>query len=150
MSDRKINKTEMNKVEKGHLMAFTYYVKVESVQSDQLIVADLDNNNSVIQITGRELIERSFSADQYSEEEKISKTRAAELLVSSHNRPLSVSFMKTDGTERVIRGRLVRPEPLLGRSMVEDLDKTGKDRLRQVDHRTINWLIVDGVKYYVK
>jgi hypothetical protein len=131
-------------------MAFTYYVKVESVQSDQLIVADLDNNNSVIQITGRDLIERSFSADQYSEEEKISKTRAAELLVSSHNRPLSVSFMKTDGTERVIRGRLVRPEPLLGRSMVEDLDKTGKDRLRQVDHRTINWLIVDGVKYYVK
>ena len=59
--------------------------------------------------------------------------------------------MKQDGTERTLRGKLVKPEPLLGRSMVEDLDSDDKkNRLRQVDHRTINWLVVDGVKYTVK
>jgi len=34
--------------------------------------------------------------------------------------------------------------------MVEDLEVKGVNRLRQVDHRTIKYLIVDGVKYMVK
>ena len=40
---------------------------------------------------------------------------------------------------------------LLGRSLCEDLDlPEGRNRLREVDHRTIKYLIVDGVKYVVK
>lgn len=151
--ERKVNKIESPKVKVGDMMALVYYVKVKSVnKNDELMVEDLDNGGTEIQVRGKELIENSFSADQFAEEEKVSKTQAAELLVSSPNRPLSVSFMKADGSERTIRGRLVKPEPLLGRSMVEDLELpvTEKNRLRQVDHRTINWLIVDGVKYIVK
>lgn len=153
MSDRKSNAVDHGKVKKGDLMAFTYWCRVQDVRrgGDELIVADLDNNETEIRIEGKELIVRSFSADQYAEEEKVTKTQAAELLVSSPNRPLTVSFVKQDGNERVLKGRLVKPEPLLGRSMVEDLEsKDAKNRLRQVDHRTINWLIVDGVKYVVK
>jgi hypothetical protein len=33
--------------------------------------------------------------------------------------------------------------------MVEDLDISDGHRLRLVDHRTIEWLIVDGTKYSV-
>ena len=151
MIDRKINQTDATKVNTDDLMAFVYYVKVtKNVNTNELLVADLDNNDNLISVKGKELIQRAFSADQYAEEMKITKTQAAELLVNSPNRPFTVSFQKTDGSERVIRGRLVRPEPLLGRSMVEDLDKSGTDRLRQVDHRTINFLIVDGTKYIVK
>jgi hypothetical protein len=153
MTDRKTNPVAPSKVKMGDMMAFTYYVKVRSVHQngDELVVEDLDNKNTPISIRGKDLVERAFSADQYSEEEKVGKTRAAEILVSSHNRPLTVSFMKQDGTERVLKGRLVKPEPLLGRSMVEDLEKMdSKDRVRQVDHRTLNFLIVDGVKYVVK
>jgi hypothetical protein len=96
------------------------------------------------------LIERGFSADQFQEEVQTTKTRAAEILISSHNRPLTVCFEKSDGSERVLRGKLVTPEPLLGRSMMEDFDiKTG-NRLRLVDHRTIRYLIVEGTKYSVK
>lgn len=154
MSDRKTHKVESSKVKSGDLMALVYYVKVKSVDQggNELIVEDLYHGGSDIQLRGKELIENSFSADQYSEEEKVTKTHAAEILVHSSNRPLTVSFMKVDGSERILKGRLVKPEPLLGRSMVEDLELplTDKNRMRQVDHRTINWLIVDGVKYTVK
>lgn len=151
--ERKTNATDPKKVEKNHLMAFTYWAKVKEVRSngEALIICDLDNGNTEIQVTGKELVARAYSADQYAEEEKVGKTKAAELLVSSPNRPFTVCFEKQDGTERVLKGRLVQPEPLLGRSMVEDLEATDpKGRLRQVDHRTIKYLIVDGVKYTVK
>jgi len=76
--------------------------------------------------------------------------KAAEILVNAYHRPLTVCFVKNDGTERTLRGRLVKPEPLLGRSTVEDLDVTNGNRLRLVDHRTIKWIVVDGTKYTVK
>ncbi len=56
------------------------------------------------------------------------------------------------GEERTLVGHLVNAEPMLGRSQVIDLQlppDTGH-RLRLVDHRTINWLIFEGIKYNVK
>lgn len=151
-TDRKINKVEPEKVKKGDLMAFTYYVKIKEAtqKGETLLVEDVDNGMNEIRVQGKELIVGSYSADQFTEEEKVTKTRAAEILIHSVNRPFTVSFLKADETERVLRGRLVAPEPLLGRSMVEDLDTTDKHRLRQVDHRTIQWIIVEGCKYTVK
>lgn len=152
MTDRKNHKVEPEKIKLNDLMTFTYYTKVISTSNngEEIQVLDLDDNHRNISIRGRDLIANAHSADQFQEEEKVSKTRAAELLVGSTSRPFTVCFTKSDGEERVLRGRLVRPEPLLGRSMVEDLDAPGQDRLRQVDHRTIQFLIVDGVKYIVK
>ena len=149
--EKKSHKVVAAQVKPNDLMAFIYYVKVKSTTNgDAIVVANLDDEMKEIHIQGKQLVENGLSADQNHEEVKVSKTRAAEILVSSHNRPLTVSFQKADGTERVLRGRLIQPEPLLGRSMVEDLDVTDKNRLRQVDHRTINYLIVDCIKYTVK
>lgn len=153
MIERKSNKIAASKVKTGDMMAMVYFVKVKSVRGpNEIYVEDLYHGTSDIEVRGKELIENSYSADQFTEEMKVSKTQAADILIHSSNRPLTVSFLKADGEERVLRGRLIKPEPLLGRSMVEDLDKpvTEKNRLRQVDHRTINWLVVDGVKYIVK
>lgn len=138
-----------DKVKTNDLMAFVYYAKVKKVDFNCLEVHDLDADVD-FGVDGRALIERSYSADQYQEEIKITKTRAAELLISSYNRPLTVCFEKLDGEERLLRGRLIVPEPLLGRSKVEDLDLDGGHRMRLVDHRTIKYLIVDGIKYIVK
>jgi hypothetical protein len=152
MNTIKKHNVDPAKVNEGDLMAFIYWTKVKSTSSNgsALGVANLDDDEGIIRINGKELIEKSFSADQYHEEEKVGKTRAAEILLHSVNRPFTVCFLKTNGSERVLRGRLVKPEPLLGRSMVEDLDQKGVNRLRQVDHRTIKYLIVDGTKYVVK
>lgn len=147
-SERVKHNVKVAKVKKGHLMAFVYYGEVESANPDFLSIRNVDDNMS-FRVEGKELIERSFSADQFDQEIKVNKTSAAEILISSHNRPFTVCFEKQDGEERVLRGRLITPEPLLGRSMVEDLEIKSGHRLRQVDHRTIKYLIVEGVKYTV-
>jgi hypothetical protein len=149
--EKKNVKLNVNAIKPGDLMAFTYYVKVNTVLcgGTKLIVTDLDTGLDKITIEGQPLIESSQSADFFGEEEKVSKTRAAEILVSCYGRPFTVCFDKATGEERILRGRLIAPEPLLGRSKVEDLEQTS-NRMRLVDHRTIKWLIIEGVKYTVK
>jgi hypothetical protein len=146
------NKTNPTKIKTGDIMAIIHYVKVTNAipSNYELYTTDVYLNSHTMKIQGKELLENAFSADQYEEEIKISKTHAAEKLIHSVNRPFTVNFTKNDGTERTLRGRLIAPEPLLGRSMVEDLDATREHRLRQVDHRTINYIIVEGTKYIVK
>ena len=143
--------TKLNNVKTGHLLAFTYWVEVQGVTGGQLKVTDVDNGQNIL-VQGQELIESGYSADTFEDTEKVTKTRAAEILVNCIGKPFTVSFMKADNTERVLRGRLVdSKDSLLGRSRVEDLSiKEKKNRLRLVDHRTIYWIIVDNKKYEVK
>ena len=148
---KKINKINPNQIKIGDLMAIVHYVKIKNVipHNYELHTEDVDLPDHRMRIQGKELLEHAFSADQYIEEVKVNKTQAAEILINSLNRPFTVSFEKADGSLRTLRGRLIAPEPLLGRSMVEDLDVTDDHKLRQVDHRTINWIIVQGTKYVV-
>lgn len=153
--DRKINSVVPSLVNKNDLMAFVNYVKVKDVLAggEELIVTDLGNNNKDIKITGKDLVCNSLSADQYTSTEKVTKTEAAEILITLYNRPFTVCFEKADESERVLRGRFIKHEELFGRSMVEDLDEPAsspRGRVRQVDHRSLKWLIVEGVKYIVK
>lgn len=147
--------TNPSRVHRGDLMAFTYYGTVKNVVAKnrgetRLEIFDVDREE-IFLVEGNSLIEASASADQFQETEILSRTKIAEILVTAFNRPFSVNFVKQNGEERTLRGRLVNSEHLMGRSMVEDLDvDADSHRLRQVDHRTINWLIVDGVKYIAK
>lgn len=149
---KKINKISPNSIKTGDLMAIVHYVKVKNNNpaNFEFFGEDVDQDKHIMRVQGKELLESAFSADQYAEEIKVSKTQAAEILVNSPNRPFTVSFTKSDGSERTLRGRLVCPEPLLGRSMVEDLDESSGHKLRQVDHRTISFIIVEGTKYTVR
>lgn len=151
---RTVHPVDPAKVQNGDLMAFTYYGKVihanKSFDGHKLMVQGLAGAPDSFGVNGDKLIVAALSADQYHEEQKVTKTAAAELLVSSFNRPFTVCFTKQEGEERTLRGRLVQPEPLLGRSHVEDLDITEGHKLRLVDHRTIKWLVLEGVKYTVK
>jgi len=143
-------KTRALDLNDNDLVAFTFYGKIKNNKNGtNLCMHDVDHDREFF-VNGIDLIESSTSADQYDKEEKTTKTKLADILIHATNRPFTVSFEKADGTERILRGRLVAPEPLLGRSKVEDLDLTGVHRLRLVDHRTLKWMIVDGVKFVVK
>ena len=143
---------DVSKVEAGHLLTFVRYFHVKTVAAGGSRLEVCDTNQQTFGIHGKELVEACFSADWFQEEVAATKTAVAERLVSAGFLPFTVCFLKQDGEERILRGRLVAPEPLLGRSHVEDLDiKDGlKPGLRLVDHRTIKWLIINGVKYKVK
>ena len=55
------------------------------------------------------------------------------------------------GENRTLVGYLINSEPMTGRSTVIDLEVAiDKHRLRQVDHRSIQWMILKNVKYIVK
>ncbi len=160
-TDRKKHPTDASKVAPGHIMAIIHYVKMERITHDgsQMVVQSLDAPAGAAQnivVDGKSLITAALSADYFAEEVKTTMTDVAQKLIESHNRPLTVCFTKQPakgeeaGEGRVLRGRLLSHEALLGRSYVEDMDKPENDRVRLVDHRTIKWLIVDGVKYIVK
>jgi hypothetical protein len=157
--ERKTHLTDATKVKVGDIMAIVHYVTVKSINktADGMVVTPVDKLDQPISVQGVELITNALSADYFAEEVKSSMTEVAEILVSSHNRPLTVCFVKQpkkgedEGETRVLRGRLLKHEALLGRSYVEDLEKADpKERVRLVDHRTLKYLIVDGVKYTVK
>jgi hypothetical protein len=119
-------------------------------------------------------------------EEKISKTAAAKMLSHARDAIVQVCFHKQatadtikdqlvelstmasaaakkkltsllKGEERIMTGYVIASEPLLGRTVMIDLEKPkdiddkGWDRRqRQVDHRTIRWIVYKNVKYIVK
>ena len=117
------------------------------------------------------------NASVAAEEQKISLTNVATVLAEANSKCFTVCFTtKVDekqvleklqevkakpnaekaralakellvGKETTLIGRLSRAEGKLGRSLVVDLPTQG---YRQVDHRTLRWLIIDNVKYTVK
>lgn len=145
-----------SKVNNDDLMAFIYYGRVNNTAATGgnhvLRIRSVEGLQD-FSVSGNELIERGLSADQYADTKKITRTEMAVLLAQSFNVPFTVVFTKADGSVRKLRGRLVSTEPIMGRSYVEDLDidqNDPKGRLRLVDHRTIEVLIVHGVKYTLK
>lgn len=143
--------TKPEDVKRGDLMSFTYYGKIEMVTGAQLQVFDLMNGQTFF-VNGADLIESAYSADRFTEESKVTKTEMATILMKSYHIPFTVTFVKQGGEERTLRGLLIEPEPVMGRSKVEDLDITGskQSRFRLVDHRSLISLIVGGKKYILK
>lgn len=148
-----------DKVKVNDIMAFVYYGKVvhtlqNNNRESSLVMQDLDHKHQQFEVCGDDLIEFSSSADQFSREEKVTLTKAAEILTQCEHRPFTVCFIKASGHERVLRGRLLYHECLMGRSVVEDLDiisnrLTNESGIRQVDHRHILYIICNNVKYIV-
>lgn len=144
--------TNFESVEQGDLMAVVMYATVKNRRRMGGSAIDCTNvdTKEEFSVQGASLVEKMFSADRYSEEKKVSKTEMAEVLSNSYNVPFTVTFEKLDGTQRKLRGRLLKPERLMGRCQVEDLDEPVGKRMRLVDNRTLLELIVDGIKYTLK
>ncbi len=142
--------TSVAKIKKDEVLALTYYVKsLSTVKQDKLPVKDLDRDNPFL-IEGQALLKTCSSADQFSKTEKKNMTELAGIFINVGNLPFTVCFTKANGQERILRGRYLSHEKLLGRSKVHDFDVNSGMHLRQVDHRELKWLVVDGVKYILK
>lgn len=139
----------MHKV--GDFVAVVRFCKVKTVDvaNKTIEVSDIDDKLE-FSMSGDDMLSTLKSASEFKKQEKKTLTELATIVSQSFNKPLSVCFEKADNTERTMIGRIVKAEPLLGRSYMEDSEIETGNRLRQVDHRTIKWVIVDGVKYSLK
>ena len=107
-------------------------------------------DNKPINIHGEELIKKFISASQWETEIELTRTEICRKLIDAGDKPFTVGFLKDDGSFRHLTGHLIQHEDLMGRTMVFDFDSPSGDPIRQVNHRTISYLILDGVLYRVK
>jgi len=137
------------------IVRLVHYVRVNKAYAGNLNCTDLERGFDFT-VQGSELSDSVNSADSFETTEKVGITKIVEIFESVRENVFSVTFEKKDGSPRKLRGYMVKRETGMGRSMVIDLDLDKKEhptydnRLRQVDHRTISELIVDGVRYVVK
>lgn len=147
---RSTNPTDPAKIQVGDYMAFTYWGKIKQINGPHdLLVTNLDTGTD-FSVRGRELIVTAATADRSQETKKVNQTQLLEILVTCYNRPFTVDFEKDDGSPRTMRCRLIKPDPLRGRSQVEDLEQPANARIRLINHRTVSRLVVDGVEYVAK
>jgi hypothetical protein len=174
--DRTKHPLDPAKIEVGHIMRMSTYVRVVEVSDDRksVTVDDLGPAGGMFTIDGEEMIRLLESADDIVATERINKTQMARTLVSTRGEPFTVAFVKKDGQERVMRGHHLKHEEWFGRSLCLDLDllkefnetkakaiaagKSGTDAeaeahaktggyLRLVDHRNLVSLVVGGVQF---
>lgn len=137
-------------VRAGDIMLVPYWVSVERVRrsGDSITVRHL-HNSEPFDINGASLVAQCFSAGIGEKREEITRTEMVRKLLASKNLPFTVVFEKKDGSIRTLRGRLLDTENEFGRSTVHDFD-AADGQPRQVDHRTLESLIVDNVHYTLK
>lgn len=144
-------------IKAGERLSTTMYLEVVGKLPEENKLAEgikvKDSNGKTFDMRGKTLIESSLnSGSQYSTEKKVSRTEMAHILTSAGDSVFTAVFEKVDGTRRELTGRLLESENLMGRSNVEDLELpvSEKNKLRQVDHRTLLSLILKDVRYVIK
>ena len=142
-----MSKTNFDEIVKGEKLSFTTYVTVNKISKESHALEVTSETGVKMIIQGLELIEGFSSNSQYSETKQLGKNALAERLQNAGDKIFSVEYIKADGSLRTLVGHLVSSESNLGRSMVRDLNITEENNLRQVDHRTIQSLIIGGIKY---
>ena len=132
----------------------------------------------------KNIVQEECYSTKEDDQKKVSKTELAEILMNARDAVVVVNFHKQasadtvhsklteadgqkvtkkllgsllKGEERTMTGYVIGAEPVLGRTVMIDLEKVKKvdakgwdNRQRQVDHRTLNWVIYKGIKYFVK
>lgn len=122
------------------------FTRTERVTRSQLAHRLKDAGHAIVQAKFRKQVTAKRVTDALPTlctEDTLSSTakrrRAAETLLCGEDRVM---------TGHLKRQRLGNLEPFFGRSVVQDLEQPEYHRSeRQIDHRTLEWLIVEGVKY---
>lgn len=163
----------------GNWFSSTNYIKVKNIFPDRVEVSSIaggswemshdliknmdsaDHYDYEIPMNRGELVEMLESTRDtiftISFHKKVQFKDVANVLQSEHgsffgdkkaSRKMSTQILT--GKETVIVGKLVKLEPRLGRSTIKDVRISWGHSIRQVDHRTINWIIFKNRKYVLK
>ncbi len=147
--------TDLKAIKVDDIIQVTHYIKVTAVTTKQgeyiVTGSDLDEDSlKTMHVQSNKLVSRCRTADLYEREEEMSQSDIIDKLMAAYNNVFTVQYTKKDGSLRELRGRLISYDGRRGYSLVEDLDNEKDDRIRQVDHRTLSYLIIDNVKYVAR
>ena len=133
----------------GNIIGILSYFKVKKIKDNSVELESLNPESKIEKMEVDSLILEGelFSADTFDKTEKVNKHDLVKVLLHSGGKPFTVSYEKENGEERILRGRFMSHDADLGRSLVWDFEK---NQPRQVDHRTIEFIIVNKVKYILK
>ena len=172
-------KWDANKLAVGNMFSGTsYYKTVSKTSASEVFCYELNFNNRGVEIDRDIMRDEMYSSSLYEEEVPVTRTELATILTEANNKCLQVSFLtkaseksvqeklaaqkaapKTDkeakqlakeclfGNETTLDCRMSKAEGKLGRSLVVELGSQG---YRQVDHRTINYIIMNNTKFVLK
>jgi len=173
--DKKLN---ISQLKVGDRMSRLSYLQVLDVSYGAVSVRNEDGAEWTISNTIVE--NECYSANQFTSEKSVTRSELIDIFNSVGDAIYTVNFNKQpkladafdsvcnkgklksnatikkelakamEGEERTLVGYTISREIPWGRSMVIDLETEDKNKIRQVDHRTINWLICKNVKYSVK
>lgn len=167
----------MEAVQKNDWLSYTSYIKVLDIQGSNLKVIDQrgvvfgiqqgDGNSSLVNQT-------MHSASYVAQEVVISRTQLVEKMLSAGNAIMTATYYKQvdpekafeqvktgqvikthaeqkkdfkkalEGERRILTGYILKEEGGMGRTLFYDLEAQGP---RLVDHRSIETLILKGIKY---
>ena len=171
-------KWDASQLKVGNVFSGTSYYETVSDMGSEVFCYEKNMNDRGLTIDKSILRDEMHNACVWDEEMSISKTELATKLTEANNMCFQVNFTtkpnekkvveelqdlkkapKSDaearelakrclvGNESTLICRLSKAEGKLGRSLVVDIPSQG---YRQVDHRTLQWIVIDNVKYILK
>lgn len=181
-------KSDFTTIQEGDFLSETQYYRVIGVSEDAIQARN--ERGYELSLERGAVEEGMFSAGQFAEERKVTRTELGAILEAAGDVIFTVNFNKKvkerdvcdeiftgleqaklgfgeagfkelkgliqaavkrgiQGEERTLIGHLTHTAPKMGRSEVYDLQIEAAHRVRLVDHRTLNWLILKNVKYVV-
>lgn len=151
--EKPTKKLKANNLFNGEYLSRTSYMRVIDLASTwgNAKGVGVENEDGLKWEIDKNVVEKEcYSASQYDRTLSVTRTEIVNLFRNAGDAVFTVSFTKQNGELRELIGYLINTENEFGRSNVIDLEVKTGNRTRQVDHRTIDGLVLKNVLYVVK
>lgn len=143
-------KCKANELHVGDKLSTTVYYTVTGIQSGRVSV--IDETGSTLTISNPIIERESFTAVQFDEEVKVSRTELVKALQNAGDTIFKVVFKKKNGEARELIGRRVpgSDDTCFGRTEALECLQGTRPQKRQIDHRTLEEVTIRNKKMKLK
>ena len=143
-------KCKASELRVGDKLSTTVYYTVTEVQSGRVKV--VDETGSTLTISNPIIERESFTAVQFDEEVKVSRTELVKALQNAGDTIFKAVFKKKNGERRELVGRRVpgSDDTCFGRTEALECLQGTRPQKRQIDHRTLEEVTIRNKKMKLK
>lgn len=143
-------KCKANELHVGDKLSTTVYYTVTGIQPGRVSV--IDETGSTLTISNPIIERESFTAVQFEEEVKVSRTELVKALQNTGDTIFKVVFKKKNGEARELIGRRVpgSDDTCFGRTEALECLQGTRPQKRQIDHRTLEEVTIRNKRMKLK